>query len=130
MLARLAHGARWAGMAALDLLLPPQCLTCDAPVDVPGRFCSECFRNTAFVGEPCCTRCGTPFRHRGQGGPDGICPSCTEDPPPWTRARVALRYDAQARRVVLPLKYADRVELAAALAPMMARAGAALLEDA
>jgi ComF family protein len=41
-----------------------------------------------------------------------------------------LRYDAQSRRIVLPLKYSDRTELAAALAPLMARAGAALLREA
>jgi ComF family protein len=36
-------------------------------------------------------------------------------------------YDDQARRLLLPFKYADRPEIARALAPMMARAGAALL---
>jgi ComF family protein len=41
-----------------------------------------------------------------------------------------LRYDEQARRLVLPLKHGDRVELAAILAPMMVRAGAALLQRA
>ena len=116
--------------ATLDLLLPPQCLTCDAPVDAPGRFCPDCFALTGFVTEPCCRRCGVPFAHAGQGGPEKLCPACREHPPPWGRARAALRYDAQARRVVLPLKYGDRIEHAAALAPLMARAGAALLRDA
>ena len=46
------------------------------------------------------------------------------------RARAALRYDAQARRLILPFKHADRTELAAVLAPHMARAGAALLREA
>ncbi len=41
-----------------------------------------------------------------------------------------MRYDEQARRLILPLKHADRVELAAILAPMMVRAGAVLLEKA
>jgi ComF family protein len=38
-----------------------------------------------------------------------------------------LRYDDQARRLILPLKHGDRIELAQILAPMMVRAGAALL---
>jgi len=114
----------------LDLLLPPHCLTCDAPVDVPGRFCPDCFALTGFVTEPCCRRCGVPFAHAGQGGPEKLCPGCHERPPPWGRARAALRYDTQAKRIVLPLKYGDRTEYAAALAPLMARAGAALLRDA
>jgi len=114
----------------LDLLLPPQCLTCDAPVDAPGRFCPDCFRLAGFITEPCCQRCGVPFVHAGQGGPEKLCPGCRDHAPPWDRARAALRYDAHSRRIVLPLKYADRIEFAAALAPMMARAGAALLRDA
>lgn len=41
-----------------------------------------------------------------------------------------MRYDDQARRLILPLKHGDRVELAAILAPMMCRAGAELLRRA
>ena len=41
-----------------------------------------------------------------------------------------LRYDAQGRRLILPFKHADRTELAAVLAPHMARAGAVLLREA
>ena len=59
-----------------------------------------------------------------------MCRECQADPPPWGRARAALRYDAQGRRVVLPLKYGDRTELAAALAPLMLRAGGALVREA
>ncbi len=44
-----------------------------------------------------------------------------------TQARAALRYDDQARRLMLPFKHADRTELAPVLASMMRRAGAALL---
>jgi len=130
MFAGLAGGVRAAGRVALDLLLPPQCLTCDAPVDAPGRFCPDCFRVTGFVTEPCCRRCGVPFAHMAQGGADKLCPGCRDHPPPWGRARAALRYDAQSRRIVLPFKYSDRTEYATALAPLMARAGAALLGDA
>jgi ComF family protein len=48
----------------------------------------------------------------------------------FRQARAALRYDDQARRLILPLKHCDRVELASILAPMMSRAGAALLQRA
>ena len=130
MLLRFASTAASAGRAVLDLLLPPQCLTCDAPVDAPGRFCVACFAQTGFITAPCCERCGTPFAFAEQGGPERLCSSCRFDPPPWQRARGALRYDVQSRKLVLPLKHADRVENAAALAPFMLRAGIALLRDA
>ena len=130
LILRLAGGMRTAGRAVLDLLLPPQCLTCDAPVDVPGRFCAACFVRAGFITEPCCDRCGTPFGRPSDGGPESICHVCRADPPPWTRARGALRYEAQGRNLVLPLKYADRLENAAALAPFMLRAGIALVRGA
>jgi ComF family protein len=119
-----------AGRVALDLLLPPHCLTCDAPVDAPGRFCPACFRQAGFITDPCCVLCGVPFSHAGQGGRDRLCPACRAQAPPWGRARAALRYDTQSRRVVLPFKHGDRTEYAVALAPLMARAGAALLREA
>lgn len=112
------------------MLLPPACLTCDQPVDMPGRFCADYFGATGFITEPCCRSCGRPFEGVGQGGLDRACATCQADPPPWERGRAALRYDAQSRGLILSLKYGDRVELAAALAPMMARAGAGLLAEA
>ena len=111
----------------LDVLLPPQCLTCDQSVGLPGQLCATCFGATAFISEPCCHACGIPFGARGQGGLDAVCPACEARRPDWGEARASLLYDDQARRILLPFKYADRVEVARALAPMMVRAGASLL---
>ena len=71
-----------------------------------------------------------PFASAGQGGADGLCPGCLALPPVFRQARAALRYDAQARRLILPLKHGDRLELAPILGSMMARAGVALLATA
>ena len=114
----------------LDLLLPPQCVACDAEVDAPGLLCADCFRQTGFITEPYCVRCGVPFSSAALGGTDRLCPSCEASPPVFHRARAALRYDAQGRGLILPFKHADRQELASTLAPHMARAGAALLREA
>lgn len=111
-------------------MLPPQCVTCDAPVDAPGLMCADCFRRTGFITEPFCARCGVPFASTALGGTTGLCPGCEARPPVFRRARAALRYDAQGRRLILPLKHADRLELAGTLAPRMARAGAELLGEA
>ena len=129
----VAIGRSWLArlsVAGLDFALPPRCLTCEAAVEAPGRLCTACFRATSFVTEPCCDRCGAPFRHAGQGGMAGQCEQCTQEPPPWGRGRAALRYNDQARRIILPLKHADRVDVAPALGRHMARAGAALLRSA
>ncbi|WP_254070224.1 ComF family protein [Acidisphaera sp. L21] len=124
--AALRHALRW----GLDAVLPPQCLTCDMAVQAPGQMCSACFRATEFVTEPCCQQCGTPFSSAQQGGVAKRCDPCTQDSPPWRQGRAALRYDNQARRIILPLKHGDRVEMARALATHMARAGATLLREA
>ena len=115
------------GRGVLDLLLPPHCLTCEANVDAPGRFCATCFRATGFISAPFCISCGVPFSHAGQGGPEALCPGCQAHPPVFETARAALRYDAQARQIILPFKHTDRIELVQGLAPLMARAGATLL---
>jgi ComF family protein len=116
-----------AARRALDLVLPPRCAACDNPVDVQGQLCATCFGQTNFITVPFCLQCGVPFASVEQGGPEGTCLSCRTEPPVFREARAALRYDDQARRLILPLKHGDRVELASVLARMMVRAGAALL---
>jgi ComF family protein len=125
----LIGGARQTGRALLDLLLPPNCVACGEAVDAPGLLCADCFRLTGFITEPFCVRCGVPFAASALGGAEHLCPGCYAVPPVFTRARAALRYDAQGRRLILPFKHADRTEIAVALAPHMARAGAALLHE-
>jgi ComF family protein len=126
----LAGGAQRSARALLDLVLPPHCIACDATVSEPGLLCADCFRQTGFITEPFCTRCSVPFAAAGLGGADGLCPGCRATPPVFRYARAALRYDAQGRRLILPFKHADRTEIAVALAPHMARAGAVLLGEA
>jgi ComF family protein len=123
-------GIRRAVSRTLDLLLPPRCAACDNPVEAQGQLCGDCFGRTQFITTPYCVRCGSPFTSAEQAGAEGVCPSCLARPPVFREARAALRYDDQARRLILPLKHGDRVELAAILAPMMLRAGATLLQRA
>jgi ComF family protein len=122
----LRGGLARLGRAALDALLPPHCLTCDAPVEAQGTSCVTCFRAQHRISAPCCARCGVPFLHAGQGEA-GLCPGCLAHPPAYGIARAALHYDDGARRLILPFKHADRPELAGPLAERMARAGDALL---
>jgi ComF family protein len=116
-----------AGLLLLDTLLPPSCLACDAPVDADGQFCLPCFRKVNFVSVPFCARCGVPLPFATAAGGAGICGVCEAFPPLFFEARAALRYDAMARHLILPFKYADRTDAARGLARLMARAGAALL---
>lgn len=113
----------------LDVVLPPQCPTCDALTSAPGLFCAACFRQAGFILEPCCPRCGSGFAS-GEVAGHGSCQGCLAAPPPWREARAPFRYDEFSRRLILPLKYADRTENARVLGRHMARAGARLLRGA
>lgn len=123
----MAGRLRQAGLRGLNALLPPCCAACDTPVERHGQLCAACFTQTNFISAPVCTRCGVPFSSAEQGGPDALCPGCREHPPLFRQARAALRYDEHGRRLILPLKHADRIELAPILAGMMVRSGADLL---
>ncbi len=120
-------GAR-VGRGLLDLVLPPHCPACDGFVDTPGQFCGACFRRAALIVPPCCERCGIGFPSGAAAGLSLACPACLAEPPPWRSGRAAFVYDEFSRRLVLPLKYADRTENAAVLGRHMARAGRTLLE--
>lgn len=126
----MAGVVAWSGRLLLDLVLPPQCPTCDAVVDGAGRFCPACFRRADFIIDPCCQRCGVGFSSIGQAGLARTCADCIEKPPAWRQARAAFSYDDFSKQLILPLKYADRTENAGFLGRHMARTGASLLRDA
>jgi ComF family protein len=129
----VAARLRRLGGAALDALLPPTCLTCDAPVAEQGGLCADCFARLAFVAAPMCTVCGVPLPHDAAGEirPEGLwCEACLAAPPAFSVARAALRYDEGAKALILPFKHRDRTEFARPLARQMARAGAELLRHA
>jgi ComF family protein len=117
------------GTAVLDLLLPPGCILCSGPVDAPGLLCGPCFADLAMLGEPSCRCCGAPFELAWHAVEGGLCQRCLDTPPPFERARAALRYDDASRRLVLPFKHGDRTEFAVVLARLMAGAGRELLRD-
>ncbi len=130
ILAPAIAALRSAGRIGLDALLPPACMACDTPVTGAFQLCGACFSQCHFITAPFCRRCGVPFAFAGQSGAGGLCPGCTEHPPSFQTARAALTYDAHSRALVLQFKHAERTELARLFAPMLARAGAALLAGA
>ena len=109
----------------LDLLLPPLCLSCRAPVASQGGLCPNCWSAVHFLAEPACARCGTPFAQEIEGGL--CCAACLADPPPYDRARAVCRYDEASKGLVLSFKHADRPGLARFFTPWMARAAQELL---
>jgi ComF family protein len=117
-------GVRRAARLALDLVLPPLCLSCRKPVGEPGALCPECWGAVRFIGPPHCDRCGLPFEHVQAAG---VCGECLAHPPSFGRARAVMRYDEASKPLILRFKNADRVHAAPALARWIARAGTDVL---
>ena len=127
-LPRLAVGLlRYSGGLALDLLYPPVCLNCDAPVATADALCGRCFSTLRPITAPLCPRLGIPFAVPiGYGA---LSAEAIADPPPFERSRSAVLYNAVARHIVARLKYGDRPELARFCAGLMAGAGHELFAD-
>lgn len=124
LMPRLRH----AGRAALDLILPPHCLSCGAEVEQAGHVCPDCFGSLHLIGRPSCRKCGGPFTSEAAAGTDRLCAECLQNPPPWDEGRAPLVYDEGSRRLILGLKYGDRTENAALLARYMYQAGRDVLD--
>src|SRR5579859_5517771 len=116
-----------ASKLALDVALPSLCVACREPVDGEG-VCATCWAKMSFIAPPFCPRLGIPFVY--DPGPDMLSMEAIANPPAYTRARAAVRYDDVARTLVHALKYQDRTDLAPAMGRWMARAGQELLESA
>ena len=125
---RLAVLGRTVAAGAIDLVLPPSCLACDAPVSAAGGLCPDCWSRISFIGRPCCARCGLPFAI--EAAPDAICGDCARVPPVFDRARAAFLYEGAGRQLILAFKMADRSWLAPRLAAWLQRAAAPLLPEA
>ena len=117
------------GKAALDLLLPPQCLSCRAIVAEPGTLCGACFAKVRFLSAPWCAACGMPFAF-DPGGAEVLCGACIRRRPAYDRARAVFRYDDSSRGLILAFKHGDRIDAAPAYARWLARAGAELIDGA
>jgi ComF family protein len=123
----LGHGLAAAGRGLVGLVYPPTCIACGAATGEPHTLCGRCWSGMRFIERPFCERLGTPFAV--DLGVPLVSPAAMADPPVFERARAVARYDDTARLVVHRLKYSDRLDLARALGPMMARAGAELAAE-
>ncbi len=109
------------GSALLDLVYPPTCLDCDAPIAAHAALCPGCFARLRPITQPWCPVLGLPFEI--SIGPEVRSAEAIADPPPFDRARSAVLYNEVARAIVSRLKYGDRPELAGFCARLMHPAG-------
>src|SRR5262245_45806368 len=105
---RLAGALRAAGRFTVDLALPPLCLACREPVRDAG-LCPGCWGKLSFIAPPYCERLGIPFAY--DPGPGVLSMQAIADPPAYSRARAAVRYDDVASVLVQALKYGETASI-------------------
>lgn len=113
--------------AALHMVYPPHCMTCDTLVTSDFGLCGKCWRDTPFIAGLVCDQCGVPLPGEDPGHALK-CDDCLTIARPWVRGRSALLYRDVGRRIVLSLKHGDRLDLAKPVAAWMARAVAPILQ--
>lgn len=107
--------------AFLDVLFPPLCHLCKAPVPEAGplHLCDACLGAMTPITSPLCPVCGIP--HGTEGGIDHPCGSCILTPPPFDGARGALLYDGPIQELIHRHKYGLRAHLRRPLALLAVR---------
>ncbi|MDD9908872.1 MAG: ComF family protein [Ahrensia sp.] len=105
---------------ALDGLLPPSCMACDARTERPGSLCPSCWSAVSIIEPPYCAVLGVPFSH--DLGVGVLSAQAIADPPPFETCRSVARYQGPARQLVHDLKFRDRTDLAPWMATLMLRA--------
>ncbi|GLS86296.1 amidophosphoribosyltransferase [Cypionkella aquatica] len=113
--------------AALHLIYPPQCLTCDAQVTTDFGLCGPCWRETPFIVGLVCDKCGVLLPGEDLGQPEH-CDDCLTTARPWSQGRAALLYKDNGRRMVLALKHGDRLDLARPASNWLHRVAAPILK--
>jgi ComF family protein len=114
--------------AVLDVLFPPLCIACRAPVRDTGGLCAACWSGIAFLEGPMCDCCGLPFEI--DPGPGTLCGACHAKKPAFDKARSVMQYDEASKGPLLGLKHGDRLDLVPGLSRWLARAGRELIDDA
>lgn len=105
-------------LSAFDFLLPPRCPACQIKIPDNGHFCGTCWSDLEFISEPRCKHCGIAFEF--DPGPEHICAACLADPPDVCWVRATCVYEGMARDLILRLKHGAQINLAPAMARLMA----------
>ncbi|NTZ41826.1 ComF family protein [Altererythrobacter sp. SALINAS58] len=106
-------------MPFVDIIYPPRCPLCGEAVASQSGLCSPCWGSLQLPGQPSCMLCQAPLDHTAviEGA---ICAPWMLQPPQHDGIAAGTLYNAPSRQLVLDLKYAGRIGLAAMMARLIA----------
>lgn len=111
----------------LDLILPPRCASCGDITTKPYHLCGPCWASITFITSPHCMTCGLPFDI--DIGPDTLCASCIQSPPPYRKARGVFLYKDTSKQLIMKLKHGDQTHLARMFGDWMVTYGQDVLSE-
>lgn len=111
-----------------DIMMPPLCLACRAPLLAHDALCPNCWSGVEFIRPPLCDRLGLPMPF--DTGGVMISAAAAADPPPYDRARAVARFSGVMRDLVHDLKFRDRHDARRLFGRWLVEAGRDFLGDA
>lgn len=113
--------------ALSDIVMPPVCLVCQAPIGAHDALCARCWREIDFIRPPLCDRLGLPLPF--DTGDIMISAAAAADPPPYDRARAVAAHAGAMRTLVHALKFHDRHDVRRLLGRWLVEAGRDLIAE-
>ncbi len=111
-----------------DIVMPPVCLVCRAPIGDHDALCAGCWRDIDFIRPPLCDRLGMPLPF--DTGGIMISAAAAADPPAYDRARAVASHAGSMRTLVHALKFQDRHDTRRLLGKWLIEAGGDLVGEA
>ena len=124
-IAAARSGARALLAAVADLIVPPCCLVCRAPLSEHHLLCAPCWREVHFIRAPMCDVLGIPLPF--DTGGRMVSAAAAAQAPAYDRARAVGHYSGAMRTLVHQFKYADRHDARALFGRWLAEAGRDLI---
>ncbi|MDQ7783270.1 MAG: ComF family protein [Desulfomonilaceae bacterium] len=107
--------------AASDLAFPASCAFCGEPLSEPSlSLCADCCDRVGRIDAPFCDRCGRSFDGLQTNG--HVCGSCMVKPPPYGKARYAVRYEGDFRKAFIDFKFHGALHLGNVLSRFLTEA--------
>ncbi|MGB1182051.1 MAG: double zinc ribbon domain-containing protein [Candidatus Puniceispirillaceae bacterium] len=99
-----------------SFVLPHNCPLCQSFVTDTG-LCSDCWHGLRPITAPSCAACGRPLAYALL---QSLCAPCLIKPFKASKIRSGYCYDDVSRKLILPFKHADRLDIAPVMAVMIA----------
>ena len=115
LLIQMFKHIRFVAQGSFSVMVPQTCALCQSFTKSPG-LCSSCWKGLAAISEPQCAACGRPLPY---AMPDSLCAHCYIQPHYARPIRAGFCYNEGSRKLILPFKHGDRLDIAPVMARML-----------